>query len=194
MFKKILPIFLLIFAFGFQARAQRMNEKGYGIVNLERHQVTLNLVNPGFRYEIGLIKNVTATAASGFGVVNYQEGYVFGYGLLTSFRYYYNLNRRISLNKNVSGNSGNYITPVRSIFFSQLRVATSVEGPKDFNIGFYGLLYGIQRTYEKGLNFNLETGPGYILGDGVSSGYGLLFNFSMGWVPGKRKSSKPVFD
>lgn len=192
--KKIVFLCALLSALYGHAQVRSIAEQGSGIINLEQHQITLNLLNPGFRYEIGLFRNVTATAASGFGLINYQEGYVLGYALHASARYYYNLNRRINLNKNVSGNSGNYIAPIRSIFFSQLRLATNVDGPKDFIVGSYGLLYGIQRTYEKGFNFNLEAGPGYIQGDGVPSGYGILFNFSAGWVATKRKSRKPVFD
>jgi len=192
--RKIIPV-LLFFTLQFtQSQIRGITEKGSGLIHLEPHQISLNLINPGLRYEIGLFRNVTATASSGFGVLNCQEGYVFGYALHTSARYYYNLKRRIDLNKNVSGNSGNYISPIRSIFFSQLRAATNVDGPKDFNVGFYGLVYGIQRTYEKGFNFNFEAGPGYIQGDGVPSGYGILFNFSAGWVSTKRKSKTPVFD
>lgn len=176
------------------SQVRGLSEKGSGLVNLERHQVTLNLLNPGISYEIGLFRNVTASGATGFGLASYQEGYAFGYALHNRVRYYHNLNRRLDMGKNVSGNSGNYVALSNTIFFSQLRVATNIEGPKDFNIGFYGMLYGIQRTYEKGFNFNVELGAGYYRGDGVLSGYGPLLNFTFGWVATKRKSKKPVFD
>ena len=189
----ILILFLLT-AVASHAQSGGVTEKGFGIVNLERHQVTLNLVNPGISYEIGLFRNVSASGATGFGLANYQEGYAFGYALHNRVRYYHNFNRRIAMGKNVSGNSGNYLALSNTIFFSQLRVATDIEGPKDFNIGFYGVLYGIQRTYKKGFNFNAELGAGYYQGDGVPNGYGPLLNFTFGWVPTKRKSRKPTFD
>ena len=192
--KKYLTAFVILACFTLSAQINGLNEKGWGIVNLERHQVTLNLVNPGISYEIGLFRNVSASGSTGFGLASYEEGYAFGYALHNRVRYYHNFNRRIAMDKNVSGNSGNYLALANTIFFSQLRVATDIEGPKDFNIGFYGMLYGIQRTYEKGFNFNAELGAGYYLGDGVPSGYGPLLNFTFGWVPTKRKSRKPTFD
>ena len=192
--KKVIFLSSILFAFYGHSQIRGVTEHGSGIVNLERHQLTLNLVNPGIGYEIGLFRNVSASAATGFGLASYEEGYAFGYALHNRVRYYHNFNRRLNMGKNVSGNSGDYFALSNTIFFSQLRLATNIEGPKDFNIGFYGMLYGIQRTYEKGFNFNLELGAGYYLGDGVPSGYGPLLNFTFGWVPTKRKSRKPVFD
>jgi hypothetical protein len=192
--KKIFFLYALLLAFYGHSQVRGLSEKGSGLVNLERHQITLNLLNPGISYEIGLFRNITASGATGFGLASYQEGYAFGYALHNRVRYYHNLKRRVGLGKNVSGNSGNYVALSNTIFFSQLRVATNIEAPKDFNIGFYGMLYGMQRTYEKGFNFNVELGAGYYKGDGVFSGYGPLLNFTFGWVPTKRRSRKPVFN
>ena len=192
--KKVIVLLVLSASFNGFSQVREIAEKGSGIINLEPHQVTFNLVNPGISYEIGLFRNVSASGASGFGLVSYEEGYAFGYALHNRVRYYHNFNRRLDMGKNVSGNSGNYIALSNTIFFSQLRVATDIEGPKDFNIGFYGMLYGIQRTNNNGFNFNAELGAGYYLGDGVPSGYGPLINFTFGWVATKRKSRKPVFE
>ena len=192
--KRICFGLLVLGAITVQSQIRGITEKGSGIVYLERHQVTLNLVNPGISYEIGLFRNVSASGSTGFGLASYQEGYAFGYALHNRVRYYHNFDRRLEMGKNVSGNSGNYLALSNTIFFSQLRVATDIQGPKDFNIGFYGVLYGIQRTYEKGFNFNAEFGAGYYKGDGVPNGYGPLLNFTFGWVPTKKKSRVPVFD
>ncbi len=168
--------------------------KTFELINLERHQFKFDLLSPGLSYELGIFKNVTASGGLGIGYATYQEGYAIGLTLHTRVRYYHNFNRRINNNKNISGNSGNYIAAARSIFFSPLRLATNIEGPDDFNIGFYGVTYGIQRTYESGFNFDAEVGAGYYVGDGVPSGYGPLFNFKFGWVATKRKSRKPTFE
>ncbi|MGC1514026.1 MAG: hypothetical protein WA810_00495 [Maribacter sp.] len=192
--KKITVLLLLFTVHLVESQVRSISEQGSGIVHLERHQVTLNLVNPGIGYEIGLFRNVSASGSTGFGLASYREGYAFGYALHNRVRYYHNFNRRLDMGKNVSGNSGNYVALSNTIFFSQLRVATDIEGPKDFNIGFYGMLYGVQRTYEKGFNFNAELGAGYYRGDGVPSGYGPLINFTFGWVPTKRKSRTPIFN
>ncbi|WP_289644398.1 hypothetical protein [Maribacter aestuarii] len=194
MTKNYFTILAILLSLGLKAQISGLNEKGWGIVNLERHQFKFDLLSPGISYELGLFKNVSASGGLGLGYATYEEGYALGLTLHTRVRYYHNFNRRIAMNKNVSGNSGNYIAAARSIFFSQARLATNIEGPDDFNLGVYGVTYGIQRTYENGFNFNAELGAGYYRGDGVPSGYGPLFNFTFGWVATKRKSRKPTFD
>lgn len=192
--KKICFGLLVLGVFTVQSQVRGITEKGSGIVNLERHQFKFDLFSPGISYELGLFKNVCASGGLGLGLATYEEGYALGLTLHTRVRYYYNFNRRIAMDKNVAGNSGNYIAAARSIFFSQLRLSTNIEGPDDFNLGVYGVAYGIQRTYENGFNFNAELGAGYYLGDGVPSGYGPILNFTFGWVATKRKSRKPDFD
>jgi hypothetical protein len=192
--KKITLILLLfIVNFGY-SQINGITEKGSGIVNLERHQFKFDLLSPGISYEIGLFRNQTVSTDVGLGAATYGEGYAYGLAMNNRYRYYHNFNRRINRDKNVSGNSGNYIAAAQAIFFSQLRLSTNIEGPDDFNLGFYGMVYGIQRTYQKGFNFNAELGAGFYKGDGVSDGYGPLVSFKFGWVATKRKSRKPVFD
>jgi hypothetical protein len=167
----------------------------FDLVNLERHQFKFNLINPGFSYELGIFKNQSISTDLGlFGLATYQEGYSFGASLDTRYRFYHNFNRRIRMDKNVSGNSGDYIGAARTLFFSWVRLATNIEGPDDYNLGCYGLVYGMQRTYPKGFNFNAELGAGYYLGDGVPSGYGPLVTFTFGWVATQRKLRKPTFE
>ncbi|WP_375587790.1 hypothetical protein [Flagellimonas aurea] len=166
----------------------------FDLAHLERHQFKLNLLSPGFTYELGIFKNQSISTNLGLATATYEEGYVLGLAMNNRYRYYHNFDRRERLDKNTSGNSGNYIAAAQAIFFSQLRVATDVEGPDDFNLGFYGMVYGIQRTYEKGFNFNVEVGAGYYRGDGVPNGYGPLINFTFGWVATKRKKKDPYLD
>tara|TARA_R110002051_G_scaffold255120_1_gene314165 strand:+ start:10749 stop:11330 length:582 start_codon:yes stop_codon:yes gene_type:complete len=184
---------LLVAQFGF-SQINGITEKGSGIVNLEKHQFKFDLFSPGISYEFGLFRNQTVSTALGLGMAAYEPGYVFGLALNNRYRYYHNFQRRIDKDKNVSGNSGNYIAAAQAIFFSQVRLTTNILGPDDFNVGFYGMVYGIQRTYPKGFNFNAELGAGFYKGDGISSGYGPLIGFAFGWVATKRKSRKPIFD
>jgi len=181
----------MAFSFG-----QTENNYGdpFALVNLERHQFKFNFLSPGFTYEFAIAKNVTVSTSLGLGFATYQEGYAFGLVMNNRARYYYNFNRRLQNGKNVSGNSANYISAAQAIFFSQLRLATNIEGPSDFNVGFFGVVHGIQRTYPKGFNFTAEIGAGYYKGDGVFSGFGPLINLNFGWVATKRKSRKPTFD
>ncbi|WP_208295098.1 hypothetical protein [Maribacter spongiicola] len=185
--------FLLFVHFGF-SQIKGIAEKGSGIVNLEKHQFKFDLFNPGISYEFGIFRNQSVSVDVGLGAATYGEGYAYGLALNNRYRYYHNFQRRIDRDKNVSGNSGNYIAAAQAIFFSQLRLSTNIEGPSDFNLGFYGMVYGVQRTYPKGFNFNAELGAGFYKGDGIPDGYGPLVNFKFGWVATKRKSTKPVFD
>ncbi|WP_421806688.1 hypothetical protein [Flagellimonas sp.] len=184
-YRIILLAFCLI---PFLSHAQWQERGGtFDLVHLERHQFQLNLLSPGFTYELGLFKNQSVSSNLGFGLATYEEGYVFGLAMNNRYRYYHNFNRRTRMDKNTSGNSGNYIAAAQAIFFSQLQISTNVDAVGDFNLGFFGMVYGIQRTYEKGFNFNVELGTGYYRGDGVPSGYGPLINVTLGWVATKRK-------
>jgi len=189
-------IIFIVLCFVFTTTQAQWQERGgtFDLPHLERHQFKLNLLSPGFTYELGLFKNQSVSTNLGLATATYQEGYVFGLAMNNRYRYYHNFNRRERLDKNTSGNSGNYIAAAQAIFFSQLRISTNVEGPDDFNLGFYGMVYGIQRTYKKGFNFNVELGAGYYKGDGVLDGYGPLFNFTFGWVATKRKKKDPYLD
>lgn len=190
--------FLLAFVFisfcSVNAQFGKVTENGWKPIHLESHQFKFNLFSPGFNYEIGLFRNQSVSSGLGFGFANFEPGYSLGLVMNNRYRYYHNFNRRLDQGKNVSGNSGNYVAAAQAIFFSQLRVTTNISGPDDFNIGFYGMVYGVQRTYGNGFNFNAELGAGYYRGDGVPSGYGPLFNFTFGWVATKRKSNKPIFN
>lgn len=191
MLKKLFLVVLFMYGIGYQLHAQRISEKGKGIINLERHQFTFGT---GFRYEIGLFRNVSGSTSFTPGAASYEEGYTFGIAWNTRIRYYHNFQERLDINKNVVGNSANYIGLARSVFFGALQVTNSLKDNNDFNLEFFGGVYGIQRTYRKGFNFNAELGFGYYRGDGVVNGYGPLFSFSLGWVPMKSKSRTPTFD
>lgn len=44
---KLLWVFLLAFSFVVDAQYRKVTEKGYGLINLERHQLKFNLLSPG---------------------------------------------------------------------------------------------------------------------------------------------------
>ena len=178
----------------------------FDLINLERHQVKLNLVAPGLSYELGIFKNVSASTSFGLGAARYISknpgpgpvqnpgDYSFGYAWHTRLRWYHNLERRKALGKIVSGNSGNYLAVARSVFWAPVQLSNNLAPPDDFAFAVFGGVYGLQRTYEKGFNFNAELGGGYFDGDGVPNGYGVLLSFSFGWVATKRRAIKPTFD
>ncbi|MEM9144244.1 MAG: hypothetical protein AAGA86_14740 [Bacteroidota bacterium] len=172
------------------------SEKGntFDLVNLERHQVTFNLFGPGLRYELGLFRNVSASTSFNPALAYYQEGHSFGYAWHIRIRYYLNFRNRLDINKNIVGNSADYVALARSIFWGPLQLVQDIRPDTDYAMAFYGGVYGVQRTNRKGFNVNAELGYGYYRGDGVPNGYGPLLNVTFGWVATKRKSRKPVFE
>lgn len=193
MLRKLLFSITIFLFFSSNVQSQRYIEKSWKLRNLERHQVKFNLIGAGISYELGLFKNVTASTSFGLGLASYQEGYSFGFAWHTRARFYTNLERRLDLGKNVAGNSGDYLAPARSIFWSPLQISNNFE-KDEVSMAFYGVVYGVQRTYENGFNFNAELGAGYYRSIDVPNGYGPLFNFTFGWTPKKRKAKKIILN
>jgi len=192
---KKFTLILLFLSVTTQAQIRDFSEKGNGLINLERHQFTINLLGPGIRYELGLFKNVSASTSFTPAFARYQEGYTLGYAWHTRIRYYHNFQERLDINKNVVGNSANYIGPARSVFWEPVQFTDNItDGSSDYDFAFYGAVYGIQRTNRKGFNINAEVGYGYFDGNGVDNGHGFMVNFTFGWVATKRKPRKPTFD
>jgi hypothetical protein len=190
-----LKIFLflgLFFLLCLPTKAQQFVESWNGAPNLERHQLTLNFISPGIRYELGLFKNVSISTSFSPGLASYEEGYSFGIAWHTRVRYYHNFKIRYDFSKKVIGNSANYIAPARTVFWEPLQFSNNLDGQDEFSIAFYGAVYGLQRTNNKGFNSTIELGFGYYDGIGVASGYGPLINFTFGWVATNRKSKKVI--
>ncbi|MGJ8713822.1 MULTISPECIES: hypothetical protein [Maribacter] len=193
--KKITLIFLFLSITTAHSQIRDFSEKGNGLVNLERHQFTINLLGPGIRYELGLFKNVSASTSFTPAFARYQEGYALGFAWHTRIRYYHNFQERLDVNKNTVGNSANYFGPARSIFWEPVQFTDNIsDGNSNYAFAFYGGVYGVQRTNRKGFNFNGEIGYGYFRGDGLDNGHGFMVNLNFGWVATKRKSTKPTFD
>lgn len=188
--KKLL-ILLVFLSLGMKLNGQLISEKGSKLKIVENTQLKFNLLSPGFDFEIGLFKNQTIVGGVGLGLAYYDEGYAFGLALNSEYRFYHNLDKRVDKDKVIAGNSGNYVAAARSIYFNPLIFTTDIPSD-DFNIGYYGLIYGVQRTFEKGFNIDVSSGIGYYLGDGIPSGYGPILNIKMGWVATKRKK-KAIF-
>ena len=118
-FKILLIASVLVFSIKL-SHAQQFNESWDGTPNLERHQLTLNFLTPGFRYELGLFKNVSASTSftPGFGYL--EEGYAFGIVWNTRLRYYLNFDSRYQSQKNIKYNSADYLAVARSVFWEPL--------------------------------------------------------------------------
>lgn len=169
------------------AFGQRPNEYHQGLRYLEKHQISAQIIGPGVHYEAGLIDDITFSTAFSPGLSTHSAGANLGYAWHNRLRIYLNLHSRSLQNKSTSGNSGNYLALGNSIFFGNLQVTGDLDAPEDFTLFFNGALYGVQRTYHSGFNFDVELGLGHYQGREIEDGLGVLLNLSFGWVLTKRR-------
>ena len=157
--------------------------------NVEIGQFKINFINPGLEYEFGVGPDQTID----FGIVLQfganSDGYAFFPAINGQYRYYYNFKRRLERDKRTRGNSANYLAASGTLFLEEVIVGNLDSG--DGYFGFVGPVYGIQRTYRKGFNFNLEFGVGYYFDNFLDDdGFGPTVSFSIGWVLGQGKRQK----
>jgi len=160
---------------------------------VEDGQFKINLINPGIEYEVGLGKNQTINFGIGLQFVSSDILDDFFYAFVPAingqYRYYYNMDRRLTKGKHIDGNSGNYLSASATMFTSDVIIGNVDSGSG--TAGFIGPLYGIQRTYAKGFNYTMEFGLGlYFASDenfnAIETGFGPTVSFSIGWVIGGR--------
>lgn len=187
-----LTLIIVLFISTFKSiNAQQFVESWDGVPNLERHQVTFNFFGPGFTYELGILKNLSVSGSFSPAYALYQHGYAFGYAFNTRARFYINFDSRYKKGKNINYNSADYIAFARSMFWEPLQLFTNIDGPSENTLVFWGGVYGIQRSNDKGFNYNLELGYGYYEGiGGINSGHGPLLKFTIGWVATNRGRNK----
>ena len=183
---RFLALFLLLFLCKTQAQ---LSEGGWRPVYLERHQLQLNLLFPGFTYEFGIMPNLTAGAGIGLGLATPREGYSLAPSYLAFSRYYHNLKRRKGIGKNVSGNSGDYFALAFNHYFVEWELAGNLDN-EGRDLIFLGGMYGIQRSYKGGFSFGVEVGAGHYFRNRIGNGIGPAFNFRIGWNPFARRKTK----
>lgn len=157
--------------------------------NVEQGLFRINALAPGVSYELGVGGNSTFNfEASVIPITrSYSAGdfdWVLFPALGAEFRYFTNMNRRAQKGKNISGNSGNYVS-----FLNQAIITAPIVGNLEFDepIAYLGaFLYGFQRTYSKGFYFGIAGGPGFFSGDNDPKAT-LYLDARLGWVVGKRK-------
>ncbi|MEM9077651.1 MAG: hypothetical protein AAGC43_11445 [Bacteroidota bacterium] len=174
----LLPLFLCFLSVNAQTQK-----------NVENSQFKVNFLNPGLEYEVGIAKDQTLNFGAGLQFGANSDGYAFFPALNAQYRYYYNFKRRLDRDKQTRGNSANYLAASGTLFLEEVIVGNLDSGEGYF--GFVGPVYGIQRTYRKGFNFNLEFGVGYYFDNFLDDdGFGPTVSFSIGWVLGQGKRQK----
>ncbi len=183
--KNTVILVLLLSSTFMLAQHTEVLKNGKGGLQLEKHQVNFNLLSPGIKYEIGIFKNFTASTSLGLGLATPKEGYSLSPAFNAKAKFYHNIDRRIGLGKNVSGNSGDFVAVSFNNYFTKWEVAGNMDN-EGYDLISIGIVYGIQRTYKNGISFEIEAGLGNYFRNRIDFGNGYLFNFSFGWTPPKK--------
>ncbi|TDT47149.1 hypothetical protein CLV90_1221 [Maribacter spongiicola] len=179
--KKITLLSVIIFsAFYMNAQSGQLVEDGL---------FKANLLAPGVSYELGIGAKTTLNLEAFLGfALNGGSGRDTNFGLYPGLeadvRQYINFDRRLRKGKNISGNTGNYIS-----FLNQFQFGTPIIGDLEYTSDYYynaALVYGLQRTYKKGFYFSLAFGPGVFVNE-FNTDAGILIDARLGWVIGGRK-------
>ncbi|WP_396632040.1 hypothetical protein [Maribacter sp. R86514] len=171
---------ILLSAFYANAQSRKLVEDGL---------FKINLLAPGVSYELGVADKTTLNleAFLGFalnGGSDRETSFGLYPGLEADVRQYVNFNRRLQKGKNISGNTGNYVA-----FLNQLQFGTPIIGDLGYASDYFynaAIVYGMQRTYEKGFYWGLAFGPS-IFSDEFYVDAGILIDIRLGWVIGGRK-------
>ena len=158
--------------------------------NCELRQFKLNVLNPVVEYEMALGTNTTVDLKAGLQfaldplVTDIYEEIAFLPAVAAQYRYYYNFGKRQQNRKQIYGNSANYVAPAVAAFFPDSRTINNevVKGA----FGYAGLVTGLQRSYNSGINFSVDVGAAYYAGqfDGQILP---VANLSIGWIISEKR-------
>ncbi len=158
--------------------------------NCELRQFKVNIFNPGVEYEMALGTNTTFDVKAGLQVALdplvsdiYKEVGFFP-ALAGQYRYYYNFEKRQRNRRQIYGNSANYVAPAVAVFFPDTRTINNeiVKGA----FGYTGIVTGLQRSYNSGINFSIDVGAAYYVGQ--FNGQILpVANLSIGWIISEKR-------
>lgn len=153
---------------------------------VEKKQWKIIFLDPAICYEHGLGNKTTLYSSLNFTLVSEVEksGKRSNWGVAPyiqeELRYYYNLPKRIRKNKNISGNSGNYVSALALYGLTPIGKTcnyTTIDGLT------LAPTWGFQRTYKSGFNLALNIGYGYNFSPYKSvRGEKWVGNITIGWV------------
>jgi hypothetical protein len=143
-------------------------------------------ISPGFTYEKGLTNTTTlcleGNLSVGFAVNNNKTLFLATPFVKSQYRYYYNLDKRVSKGKDISRNSGGFIAITSSFYLKPIGNDVYVSNYDGFTAGG---IWGFQKTYKSGINLTANAGLGYNFSDNLTHKVVPLLNFTIGWVIGK---------
>lgn len=148
----------------------------------------VNLLTPSIESELGLTKKTTLDLKLGTGLqisggTGRKTDWSFFPFAELQYRYFYNLEKRVSKNKRTTNNSGNYVALSTAIHSGKSMFGNANYAEKYF--AGIGPVWGMQRSYKSGFSLNLSGGLGLGFSDLSSAELMTSINVSLGWVIGK---------
>ena len=153
---------------------------------LKKNLFKINILNPGFTFETGVTNNTSlcldANLSFGFAIHNNKSTFLASPFLRGQYRYYYNLEKRITKGKSISNNSGGFLAFNASYYFKPFGNTLYIS---DYDGVTLGGVWGFQKSYKCGLNLTANTGLGYTMSSQQHDGVMPILNFTIGWLIGK---------
>ena len=161
-------IFLGFVLLSFLVKAQEEEKVS---VNKNLYGVQLGIVNSSFYYETKLDRKIALRGEAGLELLSSTIDYVDPAmkDETTSFispylslepRWYYGIDRRARLKKNIKNNSSNYVSLRTSYFFTDASLTNT--GNFDIDPSFWIVpKFGIRRVFAKHFNYEVSGGMGY---------------------------------
>lgn len=150
---------------------------------LQENLYKIKIIAPGFAYEKSISKNTSialeTSVLAGLNLRDSESNYFFSPYLESQFRYYYNLQKRISKNKSTAGNSGSYFAIETSYYFKPINTREFKSVYDGFNVGG---VWGFQKTYKSGINLGSNLGLAYNFSPNQVKKLLPVINFGVGWV------------
>lgn len=179
--RRLLSLILILFSLTVNAQFGK---------NCELRQFKINVFNPGLEYEMALGTNTTLDVKVGLQVAldplvsNVYEDVGFFPAIAGQYRYYYNFEKRQRNRKQIYGNSANYVAPAIAVFIPETRTINNERIKGAF--GYAGLVTGLQRSYNSGINFSIDIGAAYYTGQFDGEIYPIA-NLSIGWIISEKR-------
>ena len=157
---------LLLLFMGFFVMEIFAQDRTTTLVSHPKVELGLQGLNVGYELVTGknTLLDFNAGLGGGYSVQDYETSYTWNFlspafFAITEFRYYYNLNKRLSKHKKMGVNAGNYVG-------AQMKYATggifnNNYGYRLHNTFLTEIHWGIQRDLGKNFLFNLHVGLGY---------------------------------
>lgn len=175
--RRLFPLLLLLLSF---------NSFSQNSTGVSKNQFSINFLMPALELETRLTNNSTIDLylGTGYALVSGDAygGTEFGFfpTFTAQYRNYYNLEKRLSKNRNISNNNGNYLA-FHSAIFGGNPIIGELESTANYAIEV-GPVWGLQRVYNGGFKLNLNLGLGYGFNDQGDSAFGPLVGFQLGWL------------